>query len=124
MGTYKGGSTRYRSISDNVAALKTSYSYSNGYFGIKGQGGTHTRNITSSDPVKTAKSFYDTASYGGIESHMKNGKGYTTNMADGTVISYRKTSTSDGTSVVEINIRKSANTGELKYQKIHFVKED
>ncbi len=125
MGTgYKGNSPSYRSIGENVAVLKSSYSFSNGYFGTKGQGGTHTRNISSADPVKTAKNFYALASYGGVESSMKNGNGYTSKMADGTVISYRKVSTSDGTSVVEINIRKSTDSGGVKYQKIHFVKED
>ena len=124
MGTFKGGSPQYRSLGENISALKSSYSFKNGYFGEKGQGGTHTRNIASSDPVKTAKSFYDTASYGGIESRMENGKGYTSNMADGTVLSYRKVSTSDGTSVVEINIKKSINNSGVKHQKIHFIMED
>jgi hypothetical protein len=45
-------------------------------------------------------------------------------MADGTIISYRQVSKSDGTSVVEINIRYSTNAGGLKYQKIHFTEGD
>ena len=45
-------------------------------------------------------------------------------MSDGSRISFRKKSTSDGTPVVEINITKSTHTGGVKYQKIHFIKED
>lgn len=45
-------------------------------------------------------------------------------LADGTIISYRQVSKSDGTSVVEINIRYSTNAGGLKYQKIHFTEGD
>lgn len=45
-------------------------------------------------------------------------------MRDGTIISYRKVSTSDGTSVVEINLKQSDGIiGEIKSQKIHFVEE-
>ena len=40
------------------------------------------------------------------------------------IISYRQVSKSDGTSVVEINIRYSTNAGGLKYQKIHFTEGD
>lgn len=47
-----------------------------------------------------------------------------TSMSDGSRISFRKKSTSDGTPVVEINITKSTHTGGVKYQKIYFIKED
>ena len=47
-----------------------------------------------------------------------------TRMADGTVITYRETSTSDGTPVVEINIDNSGNCGGVKSQKIHFIEEE
>lgn len=103
--------------------MQSKYDYSNGYFGKKGQGRSFTRNISSNDPISTAKSFYDKAAYGGIEYKMQNGKGIYTKMADGTVLSYRKISSSDGTSVVEMNIEKSNRSGGIKYQKIHFVKE-
>jgi len=70
--------------------------------------------------VKTAKEFYDTASKGGIETTY--GKGKYTKLSDGTIMSYREISSSDGTSVVEINIRQSSNSAGVKFQKIHFVK--
>ena len=48
MGTgFKGGTTTQHSISDNISSLKSNYSYSNGYFGVQGQGRSHTRNIIS-----------------------------------------------------------------------------
>ena len=53
---------------------------------------------------------------------MENGKGYQTALKDGTIISFRAISSSDGTPVVEINIRKSNTHGDVKRQKIHFVK--
>lgn len=117
---YKGGMTKHHSISDNIDSLKSSYKYSKGYFGDRGQGREFTRNISSDDPIKTAKEFYDTASKGGIETTY--GKGKYTKLSDGTIMSYRKISTSDGTSVVEINIRQSSNSAGVKFQKIHFVK--
>ena len=45
-------------------------------------------------------------------------------MADGTIVTMRKTSTSDGTPVVEINISGSNHTGGIQKQKIHFVQGD
>ncbi len=123
MGTgYKGGASYYHNISENMSALQSAYSYSNGYFGTPGRGGVYTRNISSDNPSETANNFYNIAAHGGIEHSMENGKGVTTKMADGTVISYREISSSDRSPAVEINIRKSDNDGGLKYQKIHFTK--
>ncbi len=53
---------------------------------------------------------------------MNNGKGVYTKMKDGSILSYRQISTSDGSPAVEINIRGSTDHGTVKYQKIHFVK--
>ena len=44
-------------------------------------------------------------------------------MNDGTVVTMREISSSDGTPVVEINIKGSSHTGGLKNQKIHFMEE-
>lgn len=85
MGTsiYKGGTTSYHSISDNIDDLKSNYKYSKGYFGDKGQGRDFTRNITSKNPVKTANEFYAAASKGGIEA--TNSKVKYTKLSDGTI---------------------------------------
>ena len=122
MGTgYKCGSPTYRSILENLSNLKSEYTYNNGYFFEKGLGREHTRDNYSENPLETAQEFYDKLTYGGIESEFTNGKGLKTRMADGTIVSFRETSTSDGSPVVEINIQKSSNYGDLKQQKIHFV---
>lgn len=123
MGTgYKGGAIDYHSFSDNVPTLKEKHSFSNGYFGEKGQGRNFTRNIASEDPVSAAKDFFDTAAYGGVVSKMNNGKGETVKMKDGTIISYREVSSSDGSPAVDINVLKSTADLDVKYQKIHFIK--
>ncbi len=119
---YKGDAGHHHSITENLPTLSASYKYNNGYFGEKGQGRNFVRNIVSDDPLKASKDFYEKAAYGGIEHEMSNGKGLYTKMSDGSVLSYRKVSTSDGSPAVEINISESTNHGEIKYQKIHFVK--
>lgn len=121
---YKGDTGHYHSITENLGTLSSKYEYSNGYFGEQGKGRSFVRNIRSEDPASTAKSFYDTAAHGGIEKTMDNGKGYVTKMKDGTILSYREVSSSDGSPAVEINIRHSDDHGDIKYQKIHFVKGD
>lgn len=119
---FKGDTGHHHSITENLPSLTSSYDYHNGYFGVKGTGGNIVRNISSDDPVKTAQDFYDKAAHGGIERPMTNGKGLYTKMKDGSILSYREISSSDGSPAVEINIKKSTNHGDVKYQKIHFVK--
>ena len=122
MGTgYKGGSPTHRSILENLPSLKSEYKYSNGYFFETGLGRNYTRENYSKNPLKTAKEFYDKLTYGGIETEFENKKGLKTRMTDGTIASFRETSTSDGSPVVEINIKPSSSHGDLQGQKIHFV---
>ena len=123
--TYKGGSSYHRSIGQNLMIAAASYTYSNGYFGDSSPStGNRTRNISSHDNVGTAKDFYDKISYGGIEISYDNGNRKISHMGDGTIVTMRQISSSDGTPVVEINISKSTHTGGIKKQKIHFVLED
>ena len=126
--SYKGGANHYHSISENVPGLTKDYPLSNGYFGTKGDSKDNSiRHIESSDPAATAKTFYDKASHGGIEEDILdrkgNLKGATTKMADGTIITWREVSSSDGFPAIDINIKHSYDSGGLKGQKIHFVKE-
>lgn len=125
MGTYlKGGSVYFRSIGQNALITSSKYSYSNGYFGENSKHGKmRTRNIVSSDNFATATDFYNKIAFGGKE-QIVNANMRITRMADGSVITMRKISHSDGTPVVEINIRSSTHTGGVKGQKIHFVQED
>ena len=122
-GNYKGGAERYRSIGENLAALKREYDFDGGYFGE--QSPSHDidkRIIASDDPLATARDFYDTAAYGGIERELANGKGVRTDMADGTTFTFREVSESpDRSPAVNISIRRSTDTGGVETQKIHFV---
>ena len=125
MGTgYKGNSKYYRSIGQNVLIASSKYKYSNGRFGINSpHGGLATRNIVSSNILVTAKDFYNKIAFGGKET-IVNENLRITRMADGTILTMRKVSHSDGSPVVDINIERSAHTGGIKKQKIHFIQED
>lgn len=126
MGTsiYKGGTLKYHSIGQNVLITSKSYKYSNGYFGVNSPSTGHrTRNIASSDNLKTATDFYNKIALGGKEKSISENL-KVTSMADGSRISFRVKSVSDGTPVVEINITKSIRTGGVKHQKIHFIRSD
>lgn len=118
---YKGDIGHHHSIRENLQSLTSSYDYHNGYLGEKGHGRDFVRNITVTDPIKTGKDFYDKAAYVGVERSMANGKGHYTKMKDGSILSYREVSSSDGSPAVEINIKKSINHGGIKNQKIRFV---
>ena len=125
MGTsYKGDSLYFRSIGQNIMIVATKYAYSDGYFGDNSpHGSDRTRNIVAEDNVKAARDFYDKLAFGGKERITDDNKRIT-RMADGTVITMRETSHSDGTPAVDINIKNSTHTGGVKGQKIHFIKEN
>ncbi|MCD8327468.1 MAG: hypothetical protein LUC25_00020 [Ruminococcus sp.] len=121
---YKGGATYYRSIGQNVLVASKSYQYNNGYFGTKSPStGSKTRNILSVNNLETAQDFYNKIALGGTEVIFNSKNLNITTMSDGTIISMRKTSHSDGTPVVEINISNSTHSGGIKQQKIHFIKD-
>ena len=67
-----------------------------------------TRNIFSDNFLATATDFYDRIANGGIEHTYDGGSRKITQMADGTIITWRNTSNSDGSPVVEINIKGSS----------------
>ncbi len=125
MGTgFKGNSKYYRSIGQNVMVTSSKYRYVNGRFGESSpHGDQSTRHIVSSDNLATAKDFYDKIAYGGIEQKFGSNMRIT-RMADGTIITMRVVSHTDGTPVVDINIIDSTNPGGVKKQRIHFVQGD
>ena len=124
MGTgFNGNAPYYRSIGENALIVGSSYGFRNGYFGENSpHGGNSTRNIVADDNLSAAQDFYDKLAYGGKEQIVSDNMRIT-HMADGTVITMRKVSSSDGTPAVDINIEKSSGSGGVKSQKIHFVKE-
>ncbi len=124
-GNYKGNTSHYHSIGQNVMVTSQKYPMQNGYFGVVSPStGSKTRNIVSHDNLATAKDFYDRIANGGIEKISKGGALRIAKMHDGTIITMRTFSHSDGTPVVEINITNSTSTGGVKQQKIHFIKGD
>ena len=125
MGTsYKGNTLYYRSVGQNVMIVSSSYEFHDGFFGENSiHGNNSTRIIASPENLKTATDFYDKIALGGKEQIVDDNMRIT-RMADGTTITMRKVSHSDGTPVVDINIKKSTHTGDIKNQKIHFILED
>ena len=89
-----------------------------GYFGKKGEGGKSTnsrvRNLEGGN--EAAKRFFEEKTKGYVkERALPNDKGIARDLPDGTTITYRPTSTSDGTPTVQIT-----GSGSFKPQKIHF----
>ena len=122
---YKGDTGHHHTLGENAASLKSSFKFNpkSGYFGDKGKSKDNAkRNIASDDPVATAKEFYDKATHGGIEKKLDNGKGLKTEMKDGTIITFREISNSDGSPAVDIKIESSNANGGIASQRIHFVK--
>lgn len=110
------------SLRDNVGNVASEYPLKDGYFGKRGDGGSGVRHIEADDPVKEANKFYKAIAKGGFEKPLKNGKGVATTLADGTVITKREVSSSDGSPAVDINIKESGDPAGVKDQKIHFVR--
>lgn len=122
-GIYKGGTNRHHSISDNLPELIDSYQFAHGFFGKRGDSTKErTRHIESENPIKTSKDFYNKLTYGAIEKNLPKGKGKVAKLKDGTIITYREISFSDGSPVVDINIKRSKDSNSVKQQKIHFIK--
>lgn len=116
-------------LNDNLADLKKEFTlHANGYFGDIGQtkNTVRNRNISSADPLESAQRFFSLGAEQAVHiNELRNAdgshKGYVATMRDRTVMTYRWTSTSDGSPVVEINIKPG---GSIKGQKIHFIKQE
>lgn len=117
--SYMGGARYYHRITGNIPVLSNTFNYNNGYFGKKGTS-NKVRIISSDDPLKTAIDFYDKLCYGGLKEELPSGKGWKVSMADGSIITFRPKSSSDGSPAIDINLKDSNYKGKLKSQKIHF----
>lgn len=123
MGLGSGGPTALRAgrrFEENIGQLKERYHLNaSGYFGEKGQGRSHTRNIKSSNPARAAAKFANIAGYNPVSVTTIAGKGIVRTMRDGSVVTHRFVSSKDGSPVVELKVH---NVSGVKSQKIHFVK--
>ncbi len=111
-------------IADNLSEVTKHFPLTaEGFFGTPGK--NHgVRHIESSAPISTAYEFFNRLieGYDTIEPiTYKDGKrkGCKVYMNDGSVITFRRKSTSDGTPAVDINIK---TVGRVRPHKIHFVK--
>lgn len=108
-----------RSIDDNVKMMKKEYPITKGgYFGRKGK---NVRVIDTDTPEKTSTDFFSKIGDGGHIDKLSNGKGYRIIFEDGTIVTHRISTKTEGSPAVDINI---VNSKLIKTQKIHFVKED
>ena len=117
------GADPHHNLTDNLPALTEAFkSTPEGYFGTKGSC-TKVRRISSSDPVATAKKFFKIASAGGEkdEKASSGNERVSVVMKDGSRITMRIKSSSDGSPAVEIVVSK-VSRGAIKDQKIHFTK--
>jgi len=114
----------FHSLNDNLPNVTRRFPLAPcGKFGEQGRGA---RIIRSSAPVGTAYEFFNriTDGYAKIKSiPYRDGskKGCIATLKDGTTVTLRKKSSSDGSPAVDINI---TSPGRVKPHKIHFVKED
>lgn len=128
MGKKIHGNFRYtvgrgdHTLADNLADVTKHFPLTaDGLFGRKGKGA---RVIETTSPIGTAYEFFNRLIEGYATIHPINytdgkRKGCKVYMNDGSVITFRRKSTSDGTPAVDINIK---TVGRVKPQKVHFVK--
>lgn len=117
------GRGEHHSLNDNLPNVTRRFPLAP--CGMFGEPGKRARLIKSSSPVGTAYEFFNRLSAGYVKIEVipcKGGKkGCYATLKDGTVITVRKRSTSDGSPAVDIHI---SSPGRVKSHKIHFVKED
>ncbi|MGN0845036.1 MAG: hypothetical protein ACI4QT_07440 [Kiritimatiellia bacterium] len=118
------GRGNLHSLTDNLPDLTRRFPLAPcGKFGDPGKGA---RVIKSPAPVGTAYEFFNRISRGyetikTISYRDGSKKGCVAKLKDGTIITLRKKSTSDGSPAVDINI---TSPGRVKPHKIHFIKEN
>lgn len=119
---YVGRKQQYRSLDQNLSATITVYPTENGYFGIKGSS-WGIREIHSRNHEATAKDFFNRIAKGGILDLKTIKGGIVSRLKDGSVVSYRKITSSNNSPAVEIRFRKLSSRYGINDQKIHFVQD-
>ena len=119
---YVGRKQQYHSLEDNANEIKSFYTLSNGFFGVKGRP-RRVREIHSKEHEKTAKDFFNRIAKGGILDLKTIPGGVISRLKDGTIVSYRKITSSPNSPAVEIRFRSVDSKYGIKDQKIHFVQD-
>lgn len=110
-------------LARNLGRLQSEFGTTpSGYFGSKGKSSSNqVRAIASDAPTGQATRFFSIASDGGETGSARNGSVLIARFKNGATITYRATSGSDGSPVVEIRMP-SSQTRFPAYQKIHFTR--
>lgn len=126
--SHTGRPTHY--ISSNLKSIKKNFGMTDsGYIAkkYKDKGPSDRRTFLSKDPINSAKRLFRTLGRGGIQKPIKGKdgviKGWTRIMKGGDIITYRPRKSSDGSTVIDINIISKHTVG-VKSQKIHFYKKE
>lgn len=119
---YVGRKQEARSLEDNLRSTTASFGLTNGYFGVKGSS-VGVREIHSRNHEATAKEFFNKIARGGLLDLKTISGGVVSRLQDGTVVSYRKITSSDNSPAVEIRFRKLNEKFGVRDQKIHFVQD-
>jgi hypothetical protein len=124
MGGGRGGGysdSSSEQVASNFRSLETRFGPpSSGRYGTPGSSKS-VRRISSTDPDATAKEFFDIASRGGKVTEIKPGV-YRAKFKNGTYITYRKSSKSDGSPAITINPGEKSQHS-IRPHKIHFVED-
>lgn len=109
-------------IKDGLIQAKLTYNYNDGLFFDRSpkRHDDYVRICESDNPIKTSKEFFEILTQNSFSNKQFKDKKIIAKMTDGTVITWREKSSSDGSPVVEINIKRCDSNSGLKNQKIHF----
>lgn len=119
---YVGRKQQFRSLDQNVSSTVVVYHMTNGYFGVKGSS-WGIREIHSRNHEAIAKDFFNRIAKGGILDLQTIKGGVVSRLKDGSIVSYRKITSSNNSPAVEIRFRKLLSKYGINNQKIHFVQD-